>query len=99
MEIKNCLVDKECTVSVIGRLDSATAPQLEREIESVISGIELLIFDFSELEYLSSAGLRVLLASYKKMKSQNGNMKILSVNSTVNEIFVMTGMINIFDIE
>ena len=88
----------ELTVTVTGRLDTTTAPQLEAEFKQSINGIEKLVLDFANLEYLSSAGLRVLLAAQKVMNKQ-GEMVIRNVNETVNEIFEVTGFIDILTIE
>lgn len=89
----------ECTLGVSGRIDSNTAPELEGKIKEVVGNLRSLVFDFSELEYISSAGLRVLLASYKKMTASKGTMTIKNACESVKEIFVITGMSNIFNIE
>ena len=88
----------ELTVTIIGRLDTTTAPQLEAEFKQSITGIEKLVLDFASLEYLSSAGLRVLLAAQKVMNKQ-GEMIIKNVNETISEIFEVTGFIDILTIE
>lgn len=82
----------------IGRLDTTTAPRLEAELKQSISGIEKLFFDFSCLEYLSSAGLRVLLAAQKVMNRQ-GEMIVRNVNETIREIFEVTGFSEILTVE
>ena len=81
-----------------GRLDTTTAPQLEVELKRSISGITELIFDFAGLEYISSAGLRVLLAAQKVMNKQ-GSLTIRNVNSVVMEVFEITGFVDIMTIE
>ena len=81
-----------------GRLDTTTAPQLEGELKRSISGITELIFDFAGLEYISSAGLRVLLAAQKVMNKQ-GSLTIRNVNSVVMEVFEITGFVDILTIE
>ena len=86
------------TISIAGRLDTTTAPQLESEFKQSITGVEKLVLDFASLEYLSSAGLRVLLAAQKVMNKQ-GEMIIKNVNETINEIFEVTGFIDILTIE
>ena len=86
------------TLSLEGRLDTVTAPQLEEEIATSVEGVTLLVLDFEKLEYISSAGLRVLLSSQKKMKNQ-GEMKVVRVNETINEVFEMTGFADILTIE
>lgn len=81
-----------------GRLDTITAPQLESEIKRPLDGISLLIMDFEKLEYLSSAGLRVILAAQKLMNKQ-GKMVIRHVNDTIMEVFEVTGFVDILTIE
>lgn len=98
MEIKKVKNGTELNLAVEGRLDTTTAPQLEAELKQSISGVEKLVLDFAELEYLSSAGLRVLLAAQKVMNKQ-GEMIIRNVNETINEIFEVTGFIDILTIE
>ena len=88
----------ELTVTIVGRLDTTNAPQLETEFKQNINGVEKLVLDFTALEYLSSAGLRVLLAAQKVMNKQ-GEMIIKNVNDTINEIFEVTGFIDILTIE
>lgn len=83
---------------VIGRLDTTTAPQLEAELKQSISGVEKLVLDFAELEYLSSAGLRVILSAQKVMNKQ-GSMIVKNVNETISEIFEVTGFVDIITIE
>lgn len=98
MDIKKEQNGKELTIFIIGRLDTTTAPQLEAELKLSINGVEKLILDLSELEYLSSAGLRVLLSAQKVMNKQ-GEMVVRNVNETINEIFEVTGFIDILTIE
>ena len=98
MTIEKNLNGTELTVTITGRLDTVTAPQLEAEFKGNINGVEKLVLDFAELEYLSSAGLRVLLAAQKVMNKQ-GEMVIRNVNETINEIFEVTGFIDILTIE
>ena len=81
-----------------GRLDTTTAPQLEVELKRSISGITELVFDFAGLEYISSAGLRVLLAAQKVMNKQ-GSLMIRNMNSVVMEVFEITGFVDILTIE
>ena len=98
MIIEKNLNGTELTVTIAGRLDTTTAPQLEAEFKQNINGVEKLVLDFAALEYLSSAGLRVLLAVQKVMNKQ-GEMIIKNVNETINEIFEVTGFIDILTIE
>ncbi len=81
-----------------GRLDTTTAPQLEAELKDAMDGITELNMDFEKLEYLSSAGLRVILAAQKTMNKQ-GKMVIRHVNETIHEVFEVTGFIDILTIE
>ena len=98
MTIEKKLNGTELTVNIAGRLDTTTAPQLEAEFKQSINGVEKLVLDFTSLEYLSSAGLRVLLSAQKVMNKQ-GEMIIKNVNDTINEIFEVTGFIDILTIE
>ena len=98
MTIEKNLNGTELTVTVAGRLDTTTAPQLEAEFKQSLAGVEKLVLDFTALEYLSSAGLRVLLAAQKVMNKQ-GEMIIKNVNETIHEIFEVTGFIDILTIE
>ena len=85
------------TVAVAGRLDTTTAPQLDEELRNSLEGVQELILDFSELEYISSAGLRVLLATQKAMNAQ-GSMRLTGVNDVVMEVFEVTGFSDILTI-
>ena len=98
MTIEKNLHGPQLTVTIVGRLDTTTAPDLEASLKESFEGVTKLILDFAELEYLSSAGLRVLLASQKVMNKQ-GEMVIRNVNETINEIFDVTGFIDILTIE
>ena len=81
-----------------GRLDTVTAPELENEIKQSTEGVTELIFDLKGLEYISSAGLRVLLSAQKTMNAQ-GEMKVRNANETIMEIFEVTGFSDILTIE
>ncbi len=98
MDIKKIKDGAALTIELEGRLDTISAPQLEAELKKEISGVENLVFDFLNLSYLSSAGLRVLLSAQKVMNRQ-GEMKIKNVNSTIMEIFEVTGFSEILTIE
>ena len=98
MTIEKNLNGTELTITIAGRLDTTTAPQLEAEFKQNLGGVEKLVLDFAALDYLSSAGLRVLLAAQKVMNKQ-GEMIIKNVNETINEIFEVTGFIDILTIE
>ncbi|MDE5754304.1 MAG: STAS domain-containing protein [Oscillospiraceae bacterium] len=95
--IKN-LEGKTLNIALEGRLDTTTAPQLEAELKQNIADHTALILDFAKLEYLSSAGLRVLLAAQKIMNKQ-GRMVIRNVNDVIAEIFEVTGFADILTIE
>ncbi len=86
------------TYVVEGRLETTTAPELDAAVKTDTDGISELIFDFSKLDYISSAGLRVLLSAQKKMNAQ-GSMKITGANEIVKEIFDVTGFSDILTIE
>ncbi len=81
-----------------GRLDTMTAPQLEAALREALPGVAALTFDFGKLEYISSAGLRVLLSAQKTM-NQQGTMKVVHANEMVLEIFEVTGFSDILTIE
>ncbi len=98
MTINKTLNANELTIALEGRLDTATAPQLEAELNASIGGIEKLVFDFAALDYLSSAGLRVLLSAQKAMNKQ-GEMAVKNVNETIMEIFEITGFCDVLTIE
>ena len=98
MVINKNVEGKNMTITLDGRLDTTTAPQLEAELKDSIDGIEKLVFDFENLGYLSSAGLRVLLSAQKTMNKQ-GEMVITKVNETIMEIFEVTGFVDILTIE
>ena len=89
---------EKLTVELEGRLDTVTSPQLEAELRSSVNGITELVFDFSNLDYISSAGLRVLLTAQKVMNKQ-GEMKIKNVKPEIMDIFEVTGFIDILNIE
>ena len=95
--IKN-LDNKTLNIALEGRLDTTTAPQLEAELKSELPNVKLLVMDFEKLEYISSAGLRVLLSAQKIMNKQ-GEMKIIHVSDVINEIFEVTGFSDIMNIE
>ena len=88
----------ELTIALEGRLDTTTAPQLEGELRTSLNGVTELVLDFAKLEYLSSAGLRVILAAQKIMNRQ-GSMVVRNVNDTINEVFEITGFADILTIE
>ena len=97
MEIIKNTEGSTCNIALEGRLDTTTAPQLESELKNSLNGITELVFDFTKLEYISSAGLRVLLSAQKVMNSQ-GSMKITNVAPEIMEVFEITGFTDILTI-
>lgn len=89
----------EMTVTLDGRLDTATAPSLEKELGTQMEHAQSLTLDFAKLRYISSAGLRVLLMAHKKMAAKGGRMVIRHVNEMVMEVFEVTGFLEILTIE
>ena len=85
-------------IALEGRLDTMTSPELEAELKQSMPGAERLTLDFSKLEYISSAGLRVLLSAHKAM-SAKGGMKVTHVNEVIGEVFEVTGFADILTIE
>ena len=98
MTIEKITNGTELTVKLAGRLDTTTAPELEMALKDSYAGVEKLVLDFAELEYLSSAGLRVLLGAQKTMNKQ-GEMVVKNVNDTIDEIFEITGFADVLTIE
>ncbi|MBR5343264.1 MAG: STAS domain-containing protein [Oscillospiraceae bacterium] len=84
-------------LALAGRLDTVTAPELEKELKASLDGVKELTLDFAGLDYISSAGLRVLLSAQKTMNRQ-GAMKLVHVNETIMEIFEVTGFADILTI-
>ena len=85
-------------ISLEGRLDTTTAPELEKVLSGSLEGVTELTFDMGALDYLSSAGLRILLGTQKRMNKQ-GSMRVVKVNETIMEIFEVTGFADILTIE
>ena len=98
MTISKTLNEKELVLAIEGRLDTTPAPELENELKICLDGVENLILDLAALEYISSAGLRVVLAAQKTMSKQ-GNMILKNVNESVMEVFDITGMVDLLTIE
>ena len=98
MTIENKIENSTVTLKLTGRLDTTTAPELEKTLDSVLDGARDLIFDMTGLEYISSAGLRVILKAQKAMNSQ-GSMKLTGVNDSIMEVFDITGFLDILTIE
>lgn len=98
MEIIKNQNGTELDIELVGRLDTTTAPELDNELKTALEGVDKLVFDFTKLEYISSAGLRVLLAAQKVMNKQ-GEMILTNVNDDVKEVFEITGFVDILTIE
>lgn len=89
---------EKLTIVPEGRIDNVTAPEFSKSIEDNIEGVKELIIDFEKLEYISSAGLRVLLTTQKSM-SKIGSMKLIKVNDVIMDVFNITGFVDILTIE
>lgn len=98
MIIQKTVSGTTLTVALEGRLDTTTTPKLEEELRGSVDGVSRLVFDLAKLEYISSAGLRVLLAMQKLM-NQQGEMVLQNVNEAVMEVFEVTGFSDILRIE
>lgn len=98
MNIEQKKDGKELVLALAGRLDTVTAPELEAALNDALAGVEELTFDFEKLDYISSAGLRVLLATQKTMNRQ-GSMKVIHANEMILEIFDVTGFSDILTVE
>ena len=98
MTINKISEGSRLTIVIEGRLDTNSSPKLEAELRQSVSGVTELVFDFSGVEYISSAGLRVLLAAQKVMNRQ-GSMKLIGVSADVMEVFEITGFADILTIE
>ena len=90
--------ENTATIEIVGRLDTVTAPALDKMINEELEGITALTLDMNALEYISSAGLRVLLSAQKKMQ-KTGSMKLIGVSEAVMEVLEMTGFADILSIE
>ena len=98
MDIRKELTEDRLTMAVSGRLDTTTAPELDAALKEALPGVKELVLDFSALDYISSAGLRVLLTAHKTM-SVKGGMKVKNVNEIVSEVLDVTGFSDILTIE
>ncbi len=98
MNIEKIVNGENINLNIGGRLDTQTAPQLENELNTLLEGCKDLTFDMANLEYVSSAGLRVILKAQKVMNTQ-GSMKLKNVNEDIMEIFEITGFLDILTIE
>lgn len=98
MKIEKMIENGNVELLVNGRLDTTTAPELEKELDIVVEEAKSLIFNMESLEYISSAGLRVLLKAQKAMNTK-GNMKVIHANESIMEVFEITGFTDILTIE
>jgi anti-sigma B factor antagonist len=98
MQITKTIEKDKLTISLQGRLDTLTAPHLDAEIQGRLEGVKSLVFDFKNLDYISSAGLRILLTAQKIMNKQ-GKMVVKNASSEIKEIFEVTGFCDILTIE
>ena len=98
MQITKTNDNDSLTIALEGRLDTLTAPQLDAEIQGKLDGVKSLVFDFTSLDYISSAGLRILLMAQKVMNKQ-GSMVVKNASSEIKEIFEVTGFCDILTIE
>ena len=98
LNIRKTQEDALLRIALEGRLDTTTAPQLEDDLKASLPGVKMLVLDLTALEYISSAGLRVLLSAQKVMNTQ-GEMKLVHVNEVIMEIFEVTGFTDILTIE
>ncbi len=99
MNITKTVEGEKLTVALEGRLDTLTAPELEESLSIALEGIKELVLDLSGLEYLSSAGLRVVLSTFKTVSAAEGKMTICNANEMVGKVFELTGFSNILSIE
>ncbi len=98
MTIEKTTENEKVTLTVSGRLDTTTAPELEAALDEVLENTKELIFNLENLEYISSAGLRVILKAQKSMNTK-GSMKLIGVNDSIMEVFDITGFLDILTIE
>lgn len=98
MTIEKTTENEKVTLTVSGRLDTTTAPELEAALDEVLENTKELIFNLKNLEYISSAGLRVILKAQKSMNTK-GSMKLTGVNDSIMEVFDITGFLDILTIE
>ena len=99
MTINKTVNGSDLTVALEGRLDTTTAPELEAFLKDALADAQTLTFDFEKLEYISSAGLRVLLSAQKTMNAKDGAMKVTHICDVIMEIFEVTGFCDILAIE
>lgn len=99
MNISKYYNEKELTLSVEGRINSITSKELDEEINNELGNFNSLILDFTNLEYISSAGLKVLIATYRKLKPDNIPFIIKNANDVIMEVFRLSGINKVLEIE
>lgn len=99
MELKTEKNGSELTVRLSGELNTRTAPELSALLDSELGGVESLTLDFTECDYVSSAGLRVLLGTFKQMKAAGGDMRLTNVGEGFMDVLENTGLDAVFDIQ
>ena len=99
MEVKFNKQDTTLTVVISGNIDTVTAPELDSQLQENLSGIKDLILDFAAVDYISSAGLRVILMANQQMEDVDGNMSVKNVNEDVRDVFEMTGFDSLLNLE
>jgi anti-anti-sigma factor len=99
MEVRKSIDDGILTLFVSGKLSAVTADDFGHAVEEAIDETQRLILDFQDVSYLASSGLRVLISAQKKMEQKNGSMTILHVNSDLKEVFEITGLDELLDIQ
>lgn len=98
MIINKTVEESKLVLAPVGRLDTTTAPELDKELDASLEGIKTLVIDFKDVAYISSAGLRVILKA-KKLMSANGEMKVTGANTMIMEVFEITGFADMITIE
>lgn len=98
MEISTRTSNDIHIVAIAGSLDSATSPEAQKAIDSVVAGAKKVALDFSQLDYISSAGLRVLLGAAKKLRASGGTLRMFGLNQSVREVFEISGFSSILSV-
>ena len=99
MEVKFNKQDSSLTVTISGNIDTVTAPELDSKLQENISDVKDLVLDFAAVDYISSAGLRVVLMANQQMEDVDGNMTVKNVNDDVRDVFEMTGFDSLLNLE
>jgi anti-sigma B factor antagonist len=99
MEINKTLENGKAEMKISGRIDTVSSPLLEQELNEILPQTDEIVLDFEDVEYISSAGLRILLVLTKLLKAKDGKLKLINVQKVVKDVFEITGFDNIFNIE